>query len=47
VVGDAVAAGAAGRDTSLEALRRRGVEIIQSERALAEWTRRKKYLGSR
>ena len=48
VVGDAVAAGsAAGRDTSLEALRRRGVEIIPSERALAEWTRRKKYLSSR
>ena len=48
VVGDAVAAGSAdGRDTSLEALRRRGVEIIPSERAHAEWTRRKKYLSSR
>ena len=48
VVGDAVAAGSAdGRDTSLEALRRRGVEIIPSERALAEWARRKKYLSSR
>ena len=48
VVGDAVAAGTAeGRDSSLEALRRRGVEIISSERALAEWTRRKKYLSSR
>jgi len=48
VVGDALAAGSAdGRDTSLEALRRRGVEIIPSERALAEWARRKKYLSSR
>ena len=48
VVGDAVAAESPhGRDTSLEALRRRGVEVIPSERALAEWTRRKKYLSSR
>jgi nicotinamidase-related amidase len=48
VVGDAVAAGnAADLDASLEALRRRGVEIIATERVLAEWARRKRYLGSR
>jgi nicotinamidase-related amidase len=48
VVGDAVAArSAADRDASLEALRRRGVEIIPGERVLAEWARRKKYLSSR
>jgi nicotinamidase-related amidase len=48
VVSDAVAAGSpAGREASLEALRRRGVEIITGERVLAEWARRKKYLSSR
>lgn len=48
VVGDAVAAATApGRDALLEALRRRGVEIISGERVLAEWARRKKYLSSR
>ena len=48
VVGDAVAAGSdARRDHALEALRREGAELIDSERVLAEWVRRKKYLGSR
>jgi nicotinamidase-related amidase len=48
VVGDAVVAGSAtGRDASLEALRRRGVEIISGERVHAEWARRKRYLSSR
>jgi len=48
VVGDVVTAGSeGGRDGALEALRRRGVEIITSEQALAEWARRKKYLSSR
>jgi nicotinamidase-related amidase len=48
VVRDAVAAGSdARRDHALAALERAGVELIDSERALAELVRRKKYLGSR
>jgi nicotinamidase-related amidase len=48
VVRDAVAGGSdARRAHALEALEREGVELIDSERALAEWVRRKKYLGSR
>jgi len=48
VVGDAVgAASEASRERALDALRRQGVEIIESERVLAEWARRKRYLGSR
>jgi nicotinamidase-related amidase len=48
VVRDAVAAGSdARRDHALGALERQGVELIDSERVLAEWVRRKKYLGSR
>jgi nicotinamidase-related amidase len=48
VVGDAVAASsAARRNGALDALHQRGVEIIPTERMLAEWARRMKYLGSR
>ncbi|HSD10259.1 MAG TPA: cysteine hydrolase [Candidatus Binatia bacterium] len=48
VLGDAVAAASdARRDHALEALRREGAELSDSEQVLAEWVRRKKYLGSR
>jgi len=48
VVRDAVAgASDARRAHALGALEREGVELIDSERVLAEWVRRKKYLGSR
>ena len=48
VLSDAVAARSdARRERALETLRRAGVEISDSERALAEWTRRKRYLASR
>jgi nicotinamidase/pyrazinamidase len=48
VVRDAVASTSdARRVHALEALQREGVELIDSERVLAEWVRRKKYLGSR
>ncbi len=48
VVRDAVAGGSdERRANALAALERKGVELIDSERVLAEWTRRKKYLGSR
>jgi nicotinamidase-related amidase len=48
VVSDAVAASsAARRDRALDSLHQRGAEIIATERMLAEWTRRMKYLGSR
>jgi nicotinamidase-related amidase len=48
VVSDAVAASsAARRDGALDALQQRGVEIIATERMLAEWARKLKYLGSR
>ncbi len=48
VVSDAVGGSSTGRrDAALETLRRQGVEIISAERTLADWTRRKKYLGSR
>jgi nicotinamidase-related amidase len=47
VVRDAVAAASeARRDRALEALRRQGVEIIEGERVVAEWARRKRYLAS-
>jgi nicotinamidase-related amidase len=48
VVSDAVAtSSAARRDGALDALQQRGVEIIATERMLAEWARKLKYLGSR
>ena len=48
VVSDAVAAtSVARRDRALESLRQAGAELIASERVLAEWARRKRYLGSR
>lgn len=48
VVSDALASSsAARRDGTLDALHQRGVEIIATERMLAEWERRMKYLGSR
>lgn len=48
VVGDAVgAASDERRDRALERLQREGIEIIDSERLLAEWVRRKSYLASR
>jgi nicotinamidase-related amidase len=48
VVSDAVAASStARRDGALEALRQRGVEVIVTERMIAEWARKMKYLGSR
>jgi nicotinamidase-related amidase len=48
VVSDAVAASsAARRDGVLDALHRRGVEIIATERMLAEWARKMKYLRAR
>jgi nicotinamidase-related amidase len=48
VVRDAVAGGSdARRAHALGALERQGVELIDSEQVLAEWVRRKKYLGSR
>jgi nicotinamidase-related amidase len=48
VVRDAVGAGSdARRSSALGVLEREGVELIDSERVLAEWVRRKKYLGSR
>ena len=48
VVRNAVAAATdARRARALEALRRKGAEIIDSEQALSEWVRRKKYLASR
>ena len=48
VVGDAIsAASEAHRERALASLRRAGAEITRSETVLAEWTRRKRYLGSR
>jgi nicotinamidase-related amidase len=48
VVSDAVAASSAARlDGALEALRQRGVETIETDRMLAEWARKMKYLRSR
>jgi nicotinamidase-related amidase len=48
VVGDAVAAASdPRRDRALEQLRREGAEIIDGERTVAEWARRKRYLASR
>ena len=48
MVNDAVAATTdARRARALEALRREGVELIDSEQALSKWVRRKKYLASR
>jgi maleamate amidohydrolase len=48
VVSDAVAAATDGRrDRALEALRREGAELTDSEQLLAEWVRREKYLKSR
>jgi hypothetical protein len=48
VVGDAVSSASdADRERALESLRRAGAEITRSETVLAEWARRKRYLGSR
>ena len=48
VVGDAVGDASDGKKrTAIDRLRQSGVEIIDTERVLAEWERRQKYLGSR
>jgi hypothetical protein len=48
VVRDAVASiSDARRDHALDALQREGAELIDSERELSEWVRRKKHLASR
>jgi len=48
IVEDAVGAATADRrDRAIRSLRSEGVEVLESERLLAEWARRKRWLSSR